>query len=197
MPAADEMAALAGVGVALEDDESGGGASVAEASGPGEARGEATKGSSEPPDKVDEPVGNGRRKDGLRTFRECDLDAEDASDRPLASGGLDGAWLPAAAGTAEVPVRPGGSLLASLSRASANRCEKGANAAAAADWTEADIDVAGGLPPPFEVGGVPAEKYELPGLAARSPLCEPESGENERIPRTGDRLAFAYAACES
>jgi hypothetical protein len=166
--------------------------------GDGSGEGLATaKGSSELLETADgEPVGNGRKRFGLRTFCELRLEGDEASERGLvASGELVDCAVALAAATeaAEAPVSPTGSLLASFSSASARRCEKGPNAAVAVDCTDAAIDAGGGLPPPVEVGGVPAEKYELPGLAARpSPLPpELESGEKERMPRTGDRLELA------
>ena len=75
---------------------------------------------------------------------------------------------------------PSPGLFASFSSASARRCEKG---------PPRDPGGGGGLPPPAEVGGVPTLKVELPGDAARPP--EPESGEKERDPRVGERLALA------
>lgn len=97
-----------------------------------------------------------------------------------------------------VPIRPGGNLFASCSRASANFLPKGPKPKA-----PLPADVEGGLISPADVGGEPPlNVVELPpGDVARrsSPpddsasIPSTESGENDRACEdlTGDREAFA------
>lgn len=113
------------------------------------------------------------------------------------------------------PMRPGGSLLASFSSASARRWLNGPRESAGrggeAEEEEGEKEASpspplpplrsGGEPPLLEVGGVPTEKVVLEsGETARaSPRPPPpppplvtESGEKDLDPRTGEREALAW-----